>query len=208
MSVGLDMINNAIELFDNLFKRIAPTNVINCFEHEAYLEIPKENLSEHQCEAIKHLSGFLISLKKFYDKEEFQAPNTSQKLFQDCNTKSSCDQNFYHSDELKKMGRTISILQEYLVIELNRSENCEAKLKEKEVECVELLDANASLQKKIRLSNNVNPIENAKNNCDSKLAEPKDYINLFIRKQFGESSFFGIIANYKAPYFHVFRIKN
>lgn len=214
-----ESLEQAIEVFDELFLQIAPINLYNdpSFGHD--LKICRRSLTDRQCHAIKALSGHLISarnhLKQQQDSAAF-APNS---------TGGNSNATTLESDA--SLAKKMILLQEYLVNELNRSEHAEQRLKVKEDELVAVTAEKEKLLKKIAamtaggiyVQSNAGGSSYSTSSVKAGSAtvkteyqpsdrgdpNPHNYVGCYIRKAFGNSYFFGVIAAYDQPeqYFQV-----
>ncbi len=102
----------------------------------------------------------------------------------------------------------MGMLRDYLVSELARSENAELQLKAKEDDLVLISAECEKLKKKIATmtaaaANQANQVKNEIVYASSRAAsvdridsQPESYIFSYVRKQFADSYFFGIVAQY------------
>lgn len=110
----------------------------------------------------------------------------------------------------------MGMLRDYLVNELARSENAELRLKAKEDDLVLISAECEKLKKKIAAmtaaaANLANPVKNESHggshgvyassraaSVDRIDSQPESYVFSYVRKQFADSYFFGIVAQYDA----------
>lgn len=195
------------EIFNSLFGEIVliRNSSVDGVLSESILparEIDESLLSADQKHAIKQVAGLLMDISQVV----------------------SCD-NSYSSDiaslhEIltrqtlmeRKHKRTIAALQDYLALELTRSEELESKLKAKETE---LVSVSEERNKYVRLSQQVTSSGSQSQSSKSSILpsktkgeekepfNPKDWIGRYIRKSFGTSYYFGAVASFDPPYFKV-----
>ena len=207
-------VNDAIQLFDQIFIEVAPVNGYNDPNVGKEVKIPQTNLTDKQCNLIKEISGHLIGVRNnllHKSGSEPLTPATEQRIVQD-------------SSATVHMARQYNLLKDYLIAELNKSEIASNNLKVKEEELVIITAERDKLKKKLAnitanggtyhttgISTTVSS-SSSKNTtkketelpmkCD---VDPNCYVGGFIRKPFGSSYFFGLIASYDelAGYYQV-----
>ena len=146
----LEGVVNAVDMFNEMFFDIAPIadsaritarppacpigSGSSSSSHDDGLALTRRDLTEAQCQKLQHISGYLRKVK--------DAGEVLYRLY----GRNDSDGTFDPSEELKnlrqellnqkkeeeKYMKTMVALQDFLVIELNRSEATEARLKEKE----------------------------------------------------------------------------
>jgi hypothetical protein len=214
---ALESVELAIEVFDKLFHEVATVNLYNEPDIGGDLKIPKKNLTDKQCRSIKELSGHIISMKRNL-MERRDSETTPARLTEHLTGKEASD---LHT------ARKFSLLQEYLVNELNRSEAAELQLKAKEDELVLVTAERDKLKKRLVVGSSsshslsalaasapsstaastsaVVKVESSQH-PERGDANPLSYVGGYIRKPFGNSYFFGLIAAYlqEDAFFQVF----
>lgn len=194
----------AIEVFDEIFYEIAPIDSYNEPNKGHGVKIPFKLLSDRQCHLIKQFSGHLSSARSAL-----------------VNTSTVQITNHATSNEAL-LVKKVNCLRDYLVNELNRSEEAEQQLKKKEEELVIITAERDKLQKKLASVSYANSnsgsgsssrsIANVVGSSVKSLhgdrldsSKPESYVNSYIRKPFGSVFFFGLVANYdsKHSYFQV-----
>jgi hypothetical protein len=208
---ALEHIELAIEVFDKLFQEVATVNLYNEPDIGGDLKIPRRNLTDKQCRSIKELSGHIISIKRNL-MERRDSETTPARIPEHLTGKGATD---LHT------ARKFSLLQEYLVNELNRSETAELQLKAKEDELVLVTAERDKLKKRLSAGINHGSSHNlsstAATNAPTAAASsttaamiktesthytergdtnPLSYVGGYIRKPFGNSYYFGLIAAY------------
>jgi hypothetical protein len=216
---ALESLELAIEVFDKLFQEVATVNLYNEPDIGGDLKIPKRNLTDKQCRSIKDLSGHIISLKRNLMERRDSETNPA-RLTERLAGKDATD---LHT------ARKFSLLQEYLINELNRSETAELQLKAKEDELVLVTAERDKLKKRLAMgssnsshsfshlaaasaptsaavSSSVVVKTEATSHSERGDTNPLSYVGGYIRKPFGNSYFFGLIAAYLAEdaFFQVF----
>lgn len=216
-------IENAIELFDEIFYEIAPINSYNEANKGEGIKIPFKLLSDQQCHVIKELSGHLCSARRSLVLR--RESEVSPAAIQAANVRSTSSTDVNNNTIV---GQQMSMLRDYLVSELIRSEAAELALKAKEDELVFITAENEKLNKKIaNMSNNMSFINttsftatsnvvkvsasasaapqavepksfhaNSRASSDRIDTHPASYVHMYVRKQFGNSYFFGLITTY------------
>lgn len=197
----------AIEVFDEIFYEIAPIDSYNEPNKGRGVKIPFKLLSDRQCHLIKQFSGHLSSARSAL-----------------VNTSAGTQSNIQATNNETLLMKKVNCLRDYLVNELNRSEEAEQQLKKKEEELVIITAERDKLQKKLASaayassnsgSNTSNrSIANVVGSSVKSLhgdrldSKPESYVNSYIRKPFGNAFFFGLVANYdsKHAYFQVLSI--
>ena len=213
VEVALRAVDNAIDLFDEIFYEIAPIHAYNEPNKGEGVLIPFRSLTDKQCHVVKELSGHLLSARKSLigrRPSEIQSPARSP---------SSATNSASNIFMEQKMG----MLRDYLVNELARSENAELQLKAKEDDLVLISAECEKLKKKIAsmtaaAANQANQVKNESHtsshgvHASSRAASvdridshPETYVFSYVRKQFADSYFFGIVAQYdtKEQFFQV-----
>ena len=236
-------IENAIELFDDLFFDVAPINVYNETGKGRGVKLEVNSLSERQCLIAKELSGHLSSARRnlrLSDEFDAQSPPASRPGMTLLAAAVPAPKLTSIDPQMMAMEKKMSMLRDYLVNELVRSERAELALKTKEDELVEITAQCEKLKKKISALSASNAAASAASMnsfvtaaaSTSKVAvkamavptashntyagsraasadridtQPKSYVHTYVRKQFGNSYFFGIVAAYDAvdQYFQV-----
>jgi len=207
VEVALRAVDNAIDLFDEIFYEIAPIHAYNEPNKGEGILIPFRSLTDKQCHVVKELSGHLLSARKSLigrRPSEIQSPARSP---------SSATNSVSNIFMEQKMG----MLRDYLVNELARSENAELQLKAKEDDLVLISAECEKLKKKIATmtaaaANQATQVKNESVHASSRAAsvdridtQPESYVFSYVRKQFADSYFFGIVAQYdtKEQFFQV-----
>ena len=212
------------DLFDELFSDISPTRTLNGTNNSDRVDnisIKRNILTDSQCLHIEHLSGFIGSAVKYFEDFDIKQLNEVHKILVTC---SEFDTVSKLTVAKRRSDRTISLLHDYLKNEINRSEDLANRVKELEIDQVnktdELLRVRKELQKtKATLQNKnaekLHPTTNLTNDDDisstSKALVDDDAFNFdsqslngrFIRKKFDDKFYFGLIVQYKSPYYKV-----
>lgn len=176
-----EKINLARILFDRIFFDIAPTkpivktfatsdDLIGSYNTESDpVAMQREVLSDSQCQALDHLSGLLADAAQIFEETRLQQINESCKLLLPSEIGSSSV--FLSKDRIsssKRNDRTISLLQNFLTIEISRSEELESKVKVLEQELVDktdrLLRASNQLKRVALRSKRVNGVAEVPSN--------------------------------------------
>ena len=212
------------DLFDELFSDISPTRTLNGASNISdrldSISIKRHILTDSQCLHIEHLSGFIASAVKYFEDFDIKQLNEVHKILVTCTEYDTVSR---LTVAKRRSDRTISLLHDYLKNEINRSEDLANRVKELEIDQVnktdELLRVRKELQKiKGALQNKnaeklhpANPMNNDEMSSTSKAPTDDDAFNFdpqslngrFIRKKFDDKFYFGLIVNYKAPYYMV-----
>lgn len=200
-------IDNAIDLFDEIFYEIAPIDLYNEPNKGDKIKIPLKHLSDRQCHVIKQFSGYLSTARANLTTASVSHATTSPSKGNEA-----------------ALVKKINCLREYLVNELNRSENAEQELKKKEEELVIVTAERDKLQRKLASALHANTSSSNQGSTARTIAnvvsasvkslhgdrvdsQPESYVNSYIRKPFGSAFFFGLVAQYdvKHAYFQVMR---
>lgn len=191
--VFFEKMEETIELFNEIFYNIAPTKKLNQLHLQESDRFDRSALSDRQCNAIKQLSGKMSEIQEFMvDTQLRNSPkfNTMVGNFE--------KRKIYYSDKIT--ARRISLLQEYLSQELDRSENLEFRLKEKEEELVDLQAQLNRLTKRTPKTTASSVTESVKSVEEE---DPTALVRCFVRKQFGKTFFFGLVIKHLNPWFRV-----
>lgn len=216
-------VENTMNCFDKIFHDIASCAAHYEFHRDPHKEIPRSQLSATQCAAIGQLSGYLTEVHEYVTDYKLTKKHeeSSLKSFPLLQPKKDYD-------EHRKLCQRVTLLQEYLVNELTHSEQLESRLLEAESQLLKLTDEKNKLMKKISryegggtmqvsASNTSTAHHNhaagsketsdttTGNNLDemSEDVDPLALLGKFIRKQFGDRKYFGLVCNYDKPYYGV-----
>jgi len=245
-------IENAIELFDELFFNICPINFYNEAEKGRGVKLAVNSLTDRQCLIAKELSGHLSSARRnlrLCEDGDALSPAASRPGMAFLAAAVPVPRLTSLDPQIVAMEKKMSMLRDYLVNELVRSEGAEQALKIKEDELVEITAQCEKLKKKVaamtasaansassaaasssntfftiattssgttKAATSVKSTASAvshSNYAHSRAAasdridsQPASYVHTYVRKQFGNSYFFGIVASYDTvdQYFQVF----
>eukprot|EP01038_Epipyxis_sp_PR26KG_P008606 gene8606-11630_t len=151
----------------NLYPNNNNTGKVNNINDFPGISLNPNTISPKQLDAIKQLSGFLINCKTTIDNMRLKELSNSSNNFNNFIPVQDSIELFHSPTSLplsmtltpfeyikqnqqkeKRLQSTITILQEYLVNELNRSEELELKLKAKDIELLQVADEKHELEKK------------------------------------------------------------
>jgi hypothetical protein len=198
----------AVILFNEIFADIAPTKKLNSRQNPH--KILKSALSDIQLEAVKRLAGFICHADACAD--ELRVRNDDYLKLKAVPTPFLLTSDIVDipssSDEIQK-ETTDAILREYLVTELVRAENLEksvkrleSKLTEKQTEIDKLLRKLENLdssEKKAALESRMALVEEKIGNVE----DGEELCNMYIRKDFGGTPFFGLLTRFNNPFYEV-----
>jgi hypothetical protein len=210
-----ESLDSAIVIFDQIFMEVAQIDKYNDPTMGVKTKIPKSILSSSQYCLVKQLSGFLSTTREHL---RVRCESISQSDV-GANVSAAATSDAFNGETHKKMN----LLKEFLVAELNRSESAEQKLKAAENELVLITAERDKLQKKLASYGNAPPSSSSSTNAaaptrgasvksENAIIErgdhnPASHVGSFIRKPFGNTYFFGLVANYDKDhgYFQVRR---
>ena len=228
-------IDEIVESFDSLFHDIIGAISISQSSTSLQLHhaVIRNSLSDVQCEHIKQLGGLINTAKSILNAYNIRKHPDFEKLVSiraDDSVSTLEEKANSDFNTIKKLSKTCNLLQDYLRKELNRTEELEIQLKEKETEIVlnneELIRVQREKDKyfkqlhKYDAVKDGNPISNdtateifynnshSNNvNSSSKNIKQEDEVIIlektFIRKNFGGEYFFGLVVEYDEPYYRV-----
>jgi hypothetical protein len=199
-----ESLDSAIVIFDQIFMEVAQIDKYNDPTMGVKTKIPKSILSSSQYCLVKQLSGFLSTTRE-------HLRGRCQSISQSdvgAHVSAAATSDAVNGETHKKMN----LLKEFLVAELNRSESAEQKLKAAENELVLITAERDKLQKKLASYGNAPPSSSSSTNAaaptrgasvksENAIIErgdhnPASHVGSFIRKPFGNTYFFGLVANY------------
>ena len=184
-------------IFDIIFYDISPIQRYNFFKRNKSIEIPRLSLNDSQCDAIKKLSGYLTALRDTIAQYKTNRAVDAVKLPDYGTANEIAESNVENPSQTMQLQRANNLLQDYLVHELNRSEQLVHNLKAKEAELVAVTAERDRLfkLKPEAISESLTPAEMLKN--------PSVALNKYVRKKFNDFYYFGIVASFNHPYFLV-----
>lgn len=196
----LQNVDLVVESFDNIFSDIAPIKAEE-IRLASSCSIPRDLLSPEQCEGIKHLAGIIKEISDAAEMVRYRKGEDHSTVEEKL---SNAEQTLAAKvkDSIRDQ-RIISTLQEYLVLELNRSEKLEEVLKTKESE---LVTVTAERNKFQSLCERQQPPPSRSQQMNPQKAEendPSSLVGRFVRKKFDGDWFFGIVKSYEYPWFKV-----
>jgi hypothetical protein len=213
-----------IEKFDTLFSNIATVNLNHSTKSNQNLKLSFEihELSDRKCLAVKELAGLLAGIQQQLLVSPFVGGSS---VYQ---PQSALPSGGSKEAELTK---TVYLLREYLVMELNRSESAQQRLIEVEQELVQMTLQRDALQKKLNrmesqrggsfpltitsavpgtmryAAADTESSSNAANVGSASFSSGhiSSGVGAYVRKQFGKSHFFGLIVDYddESKYYRV-----
>jgi hypothetical protein len=204
----LSDLSAVVRLFNEVFVEIAPTKKLNIQNYPH--KILKSALSDIQLEAIKRLAGFICHADACADELrehnvdylKLKAVPTPFLLTNDIVDGSTS------TDDVQK-ETTDAILREFLVTELVRAETLEKSVKQlestltqKQTEIDRLLKKLENLdstEKKAALESRMALVEEKIGNVE----DGEELCNMYIRKDFGGTLFFGLLTRFNNPFYEV-----
>ncbi len=214
-------VHNAMSKFDKIFGNIV-TICKDIHDQRINSEVLVDGslFSVDQCEAIVQLSGYLSSIFEHIQLVRVNSLH-EKSVFNNIPITFNHNQNVVMEDQVTKMHMKISLLQDMLIQEMNKSEELEISLRSSEAELLAVTEEKAELQKKIEKLTRKIGDENMHSNSyprsishnpstsdktkQSNLANqnPESFVGRYIRKQFDNRKYFGIISSYSTPFFLV-----
>lgn len=214
-------INNAMSHFDRLFGNVVTISRDSHDQRNQSAVLVDASLFDvDQNEAIVQLSGYLTSIFGHIQTVRLKALH-SRCSMKDVNVVFEAPRD--QEETTAKLRKRISLLQDMLVQEINKSEELEASLRKSEADLLSATDAKSDLQRKLeRLQKRerimgVSGISTAESAVGSVSFEaqpqlpaeetlvdnPYDLLGRYVRKQFDKRKYFGVIISFEAPFFMV-----
>lgn len=214
-------INNAMSHFDRLFGNIVTiSRDAHDQRNQSTVLVDASLFDVDQNEAIVQLSGYLTSIFGHIQTVRLKALH-SRCSMKDVNVVFEAPQD--HEETTAKLRKRISLLQDMLVQEINKSEELETGLRKSEADLLSATDAKNDLQRKLeRLQKRerimgVSGISTSESAVGSVSFEaqpqlpaevtlmdnPYDLLGRYVRKQFDKRKYFGVITSFAAPFFMV-----
>lgn len=201
----LDLVDQTMEQFDNIFRTVAPTKKRYICESGHDFEIDITKLNDKQCCAIDKLSRVLLSVKSVANKLRSRDASYQELAGAVAPWESAhlpvaevCPQ----SPSETKVQTSVALLREYLIRELVRGEHLDSLLTARENAFVGCIAEKTEVTKrhhsnwKTKSLHVLNPNEHLN-------ASSPHYTGCYIRKCFKKTFYFGVVRAWCEPYYHV-----
>lgn len=215
-------INNAMSHFDRIFGNVVTiSRDAHDQRNQSTVLVDASLFDVNQNEAIIQLSGYLTSIFGHIQTVRLKAVHNRCSM-KDVNVafETPADQ----EEATAKLRKRISLLQDMLVQEINKSEELETSLRKSEADLLSATDAKNDLQRKLErlqkrerimgvsgVSTSESLVSSVSFEAQPQLptaestlvGNPSDLLGRYVRKQFDKRKYFGVITSFEAPFFMV-----
>lgn len=213
--------NDAMAHFDRIFGNIV-TISRDTHDHrsQSTVLVDASLFDVDQSEAIVQLSGYLTSIFGHIQSVRLKAIHKHSSV-KDIDVVFEAPED--REEKTAKLRKRITLLQDMLVQEINKSEELETSLRKSEADLLSATDAKNDLQRKLdRLqkrerimgASGISTSESVVSSVtfeappripaeESLLGDPNELLGRYVRKQFDKRKYFGVITSFEAPFFMV-----